>query len=138
MYKLPRNFRLLEELEAGEKGLGRTPNVSVGLRDSDDIYFHYWNGTIIGPPSTPFEGRILSTEIYCDEQYPDTPPHIRFISKVNLPFVDDDGTVNSKFKTFNPWNPKVTMEMCLEDLRREMMEKSNRTRPQPPEGSTYA
>ena len=73
--KVPRNFRLLEELEKGEKGLGAgtiNPSIlmlacvdamlseacSYGLSDGDDLLMSNWNGTILGPPHvTPVFGK---------------------------------------------------------------------------------
>ncbi|KAF8479605.1 UBC-like protein, partial [Russula ochroleuca] len=135
---VPRNFRLLEELEKGEKGIG-DGSCSYGLEDGDDILMSNWNGTIIGPGHTVHENRIYSLKIHCDENYPDKPPAIQFVSRVNLPFVSQtDGKVDrSKLPVLASWNRNNSIETVLVEIRREMASFSNRKLPQPPEGSTF-
>ncbi|KAJ8462387.1 hypothetical protein ONZ51_g10929 [Trametes cubensis] len=119
MAKIPRNFRLLEELEKGEKGIG-DGSCSYGLEDSDDIMMSHWNGTIIGPGHTVHE-------------------NLQFVSRVNLPFVSQvDGKVDpNKLPVLAHWNRNHSIETVLVEIRREMASFNNRKLPQPPEGSTF-
>jgi ubiquitin-conjugating enzyme E2 variant len=137
MSKIPRNFKLLEELEKGEKGLG-AESISYGLTNQDDITMTNWNGTILGPPHSTHENRIYSLNIVCDDSYPDQPPKVKFISKINLPCVDDEGNVVvSKLEILNNWKRSYTMETVLLELRVAMANPANKKLPQPKEGSTY-
>lgn len=134
---IPRNFRLLEELEKGEKGIG-DGTVSYGMDDTDDLLMRSWTGTIIGPPNTVHDGRIYTLKLYCDLDYPDAPPKVRFQSRINMNCVTPTGAVDMKqFHVLESWHRNYTMETLLIELRRDMTSAANRKLPQPPEGSTY-
>ncbi|KAK5734864.1 E2 ubiquitin-conjugating protein mms2 [Elasticomyces elasticus] len=136
--KVPRNFRLLEELEKGEKGLGAEA-CSYGLDEGDDLLMTNWNGTILGPPHSVHENRIYSLKIHCGADYPDKPPEVTFISKVNLPCVDPrNGRVDlSRLPSIAMWKRDFTMETILIEIRRFMAAANNKKLPQPPEGTNF-
>uniref|UniRef100_A0A0C9QLY6 TSA: Wollemia nobilis Ref_Wollemi_Transcript_25578_818 transcribed RNA sequence n=1 Tax=Wollemia nobilis TaxID=56998 RepID=A0A0C9QLY6_9CONI len=135
---VPRNFRLLEELERGEKGFG-DGTVSYGMDDGDDIYMRSWTGTIIGPHNSVHDGRIYQLKLFCDKDYPTKPPSVRFLSRINMTCVNKEtGVVEQKnFPMLANWRSEYTMEDILMELKREMAAPHNRRLSQPPEGSTF-
>jgi len=133
---VPRNFRLLEELERGEKGIG-DGTVSYGMDDGDDIYMRSWTGTIIGPHNSVHEGRIYQVKLFCDKDYPERPPTARFHSRINMTCVNQEtGVVEPRlFSMLANWRREYTMEDILKQLKKEMASPQNRKLPQPTEGN---
>ena len=86
MIIVPRNFKLLDELDKVEKG-NTSMEVSYGLVQDDDISLSNWQCTILGPMNSPIQDRIISLLVHCGSQYPSEPPEVKFQTKVNLPFV---------------------------------------------------
>ena len=91
---VPRNFKLLEELENAEKGK-TSMEISFGLADQSDITLTEWQCTILGPMGSPVEGRIVSLLLKCDNDYPTKEPIVQFQTKMNYPFI-----VSLRFRCF--------------------------------------
>ena len=124
---VPRTFRLLAESEKEGNGL-----VTYGLKDPHDNTFTFWNGSILLD-----DGRFYELQLECDQNYPQKPPKVKFITKINIPFVDQSGWIKpGSLNILKNWNRDCTLESYLMDIRKEL--KSNLTKyKQPPEGSKY-
>eukprot|EP00593_Proboscia_inermis_P011073 CAMPEP_0171301952 /NCGR_PEP_ID=MMETSP0816-20121228/11213_1 /TAXON_ID=420281 /ORGANISM="Proboscia inermis, Strain CCAP1064/1" /LENGTH=146 /DNA_ID=CAMNT_0011779963 /DNA_START=93 /DNA_END=533 /DNA_ORIENTATION=- len=135
---VPRNFKLLEELEASEKGTGDMA-ISFGLVDAGDTFLTHWNGGILAPFGTQHDGRFYELRMSCTDRYPAVPPEVRFISRINMTCVDQrtGAIIPSKLPATKNWNRNMGIEEILLSLRSEMCSDSNRRLRQPPEGQIF-
>ena len=124
---VPRTFRLLAESEKEGDGF-----VTYGLKDPNDNTFTHWNGSILLD-----DGRFFELQLECDQDYPQKPPKVKFVTKVNLPFVDSSGKIKpGSLSILTNWNRDCTLESYLKTIREELKNNLGKY-PQPPEGSRY-
>lgn len=91
-------------------------------------------------PQSPFDGRIFKLRLTCGDEYPERPPEVRFMSKVNMHGVNPStGAVEpGRIKILgSEWRREFTMETALLAIRQEMQAPHNRRLQQPPEDATF-
>lgn len=90
---VPRNFKLLEELD----NVGKYATISYG---TDDNTLESFSGSIFAK-----NGNIYQVTIYCDHNYPSTPPDIFFPETDNLPNICNlDGSIKQNILDTIKWN----------------------------------
>lgn len=52
-----------------------------------------WQGVILGPDDTPWEGGIFKLLLEFTEDYPNKPPSVKFLTKIFHPNVYNDGKI---------------------------------------------
>lgn len=146
-YIIPRSFRLRQELEFAEKGScpmeakSNKPKdanqafINFGLGELDDSSYDMqlsnWQASIIGPQNTPLGDRIYALKIKCGPKYPEHPPIVHFVEKINMPGVDpNSGLVNGVIKV---WHRDMTINDYLIHIRVAMLQGAKLKQPHPEE-----
>ena len=86
---------------------------------------------------TPHENRIYSLAINCGPHYPDQPPTVFFVSKINLPCVNPQSGKVERLPCLSAWKRHFTIETLLAEIRKEMASPANKKLAQPAEGSKF-
>ncbi len=75
-----------------------------------------WNAVIFGPHDTPFEDGTFKLTIEFNEEYPNKPPKVRFISQMFHPNVYGDGGICLDILQ-NRWSPTYDVSAILTSIQ---------------------
>lgn len=75
-----------------------------------------WNAVIIGPADTPYEDGTFRLVMQFDEQYPNKPPKVRFISEMFHPNVYASGELCLDILQ-NRWSPTYDVAAILTSIQ---------------------
>ncbi|OIR58983.1 MAG: ubiquitin-conjugating enzyme E2 [Amphiamblys sp. WSBS2006] len=135
--KVPRRFRMIDEMERGVKGV-EGGAITYGPIDLEDRQMKLWRASILGPADTVYEGNLYELLIVCDETYPEKPPTVRFVSYISLSCIDGEGYVRKdKILVLKKWKETRTLGDVLAAVRGEMVVGKNRQREQVPGGKPF-
>lgn len=70
-----------------------------------------WEGTIIGPPDSLYEGGIFKVSINFPNNYPFNPPQVNFITKIYHPNISNGNICLDILK--NNWSPSLNITKVL-------------------------
>jgi len=84
-------------------------NCSAGPK-GDDLY--NWEGTIIGPSDSPYQGGIFCLNIVFPVDYPFKPPKISFVTKIYHPNINTNGGICLDILK-DQWSPALTIGKVL-------------------------
>ena len=81
----------------------------AGPKSSDNL--QYWEGIVEGPDDTPWESALLRLSFKFEDNYPITPPKVKWISKVYHPNFYINGNICLDILRPDSW--KVSYDVVL-------------------------
>ncbi|GMM28804.1 E2 ubiquitin-conjugating protein [Martiniozyma asiatica (nom. inval.)] len=106
--RLMRDFkRIQQDSLSSSGGISASPL-------SDNVMI--WNAIIIGPSETPFEDGTFRLRLTFDEQYPNKPPQVKFISEMFHPNVYASGELCLDILQ-NRWSPTYDVASILTSVQ---------------------
>lgn len=75
-----------------------------------------WNAVIFGPEDTPWEGGTFKLSISFNEDYPNKPPKVKFLTKMFHPNIYNDGQICLDILQ-NQWSPIYDVAAILTSIQ---------------------
>ncbi|ADO67135.1 putative ubiquitin-conjugating enzyme E2 [Cafeteria roenbergensis virus] len=105
------NIRLTKEWELIQKD----PPTYITTGPKDKTNLNLWDGTLVGPSGTPYEGGVFQLEITFPEDYPYKPPKIIFKTPIYHPNISTTGAICLDILK-NNWSPALNISKVLLSL----------------------
>ncbi|KAF1962756.1 ubiquitin-conjugating enzyme E2 N, partial [Byssothecium circinans] len=99
--------RIVKETER----LSKEPVPGISATPHDDN-LRYFDVTIDGPTQSPYEGGVFKLELFLPDDYPMTPPKVRFLTKIYHPNIDRLGRICLDVLKGN-WSPALQIRTIL-------------------------
>jgi len=99
--------RILKETER----LVNDPAPGISAVPHEDN-LRYFNVIISGPDGSPFEGGVFKLELFLPEEYPMSPPKVRFLTKIYHPNIDKLGRICLDILK-DKWSPALQIRTVL-------------------------
>ncbi len=97
--------RLMKEYDNLMKERNKVAGLEVSMIDNNTRYYKM---SLFGPEGTPYEGGIYKLELYYTDEYPTSPPKVRFLNKIYHPNIDGLGRICLDILK-DKWSPIIQM-----------------------------
>ena len=98
-----------------KKDLENDPPTSCSAGPIDESDLYHWQGSIMGPGDSPFQGGVFFLDIRFPHDYPFKPPKMTFKTKIYHPNINSNGSICLDILK-DQWSPALTLSKVLLSL----------------------